>query len=69
MLSWVLRDRRNINSNKTTLLSTIFKLFSVKGRLQKEKKFNWGFWLKLGGLGSECFLGANMLLGQFYNTY
>ena len=28
--------------NRTTLLSTIFKLLSVKGRLQKEKKVKLG---------------------------
>ena len=51
MLSWVLRDRRNIYSNKMTLFSTIFKLYSVKGKLQKEKKGKLGFLAQVRGVG------------------
>ena len=38
MFSWVLRDSRNIYLNKTTLLSTIFKLFPVREGFKKKNK-------------------------------
>ena len=37
MLSWVLWDTRNIYSNKTTLLSTIFKPFSERKKRKKSE--------------------------------
>ena len=37
MLSWVLRERRNIYSHETTLISTIFELISVKEGLKRKE--------------------------------
>ena len=69
MLSWVLKDCRNIYLNKTTLVSTFFELFSAREGFKRKKWGNWGFWPKLGAMGRRGFWESNQLLGQFYNAY
>ena len=61
MLSWVLRDSRNIYLNETTHLGTISELISVKEGFKKKEKVKLALLAELG-YGSERILGGDSII-------
>ena len=46
----------------------VVQMLGYKGRLQKKNTTNLGFWLKLGGEGSEGALGPQPVNGHYLNV-